>query len=142
MGYQRQTVRKEQLTCALGLGRFLLSKNPDSLQGQLIGKFIPTGLAYWNNRERDTFLEILPLGRETIAIDFICWVFRAYSDGEQYKISKIQMEKCFWFNFSIYLGFKQGRSDESTFLFSSSFKACCRLPDPPLIFALLTYGSN
>lgn len=63
---------KEQVICALGLGCFLLSKNPVSLQGQLIGKFIPTGLPYGNNREGDTFLEIPVLGRETIAIDFIC----------------------------------------------------------------------
>lgn len=47
-----------------------------------MGEFIPNGLTYWNNREKDTFLEILLLGRETIAIDFICWMFRSYNDRE------------------------------------------------------------
>jgi len=54
-------------------------------QGQSIGELIPLGLTYWNNRGRDTFLEILLLSGEVIAIDFICWVFWSYSDGDQYK---------------------------------------------------------
>lgn len=71
---------KNKLFVPYVLGVFCSAKT----QGQPTGEFIPVGLAYWNNRERDTFLEILLLGRETIAIDFICWVFRSYSDGEQY----------------------------------------------------------
>lgn len=87
----KDRISKEQVTRALGLGCFLLSKNPASLQGQLI----PMGLTYWNNREEDAFLETLLLSRETIAIDFICWVFRSYSDEEQYKTYKRQMETSF-----------------------------------------------
>lgn len=40
------------------------------------------------------------------------------------------------------LGFNQGRSDERAFPFPPSFKACCGLPDPHLVYALPTYGSK
>lgn len=72
---------KNKLFAPYHLGAFCSAKSP----GQPTGAFIPTSLAY-RNRERDAFLEILLLARETITIDFICWVSGSYSDGEHYEI--------------------------------------------------------
>lgn len=79
-GCPGQSQHRTRSSC-LAFGCSLLS----TTQGQPIGGFNPAGLAYWNDRERDIFLEILLLCRETTAIDFTCRVFRSYSDGEQHK---------------------------------------------------------
>lgn len=124
-----------------GLFFFLLSENPGSLQG-----------CPWEN----SFPMVSPTGTTGKRIHFwkyCCWAERqlllilyAGCSGPT-MIGSTKPKKDRWGSASgsissIYLGFNPSRSDRKSSPFSSSFKACCRLPDPPLIFDLSPYGCN